>query len=69
MEYTVNILNQNKGIITSLLKLFSMFDSRLINDKGKLDAKAIRCINCKKLTGSFLRNSTFEEIITKFVLN
>ena len=60
MKYTTNILNPNKGIIPSLLKVFEMFELRLINDKAKLDAKAIRCINCKKLTGLFLRNSTFE---------
>ena len=35
----------------------------------KLEAVAISCINCKKSTGLFLRTSTFEEIITKFVLN
>ena len=42
---------------------------RLIDNKDKLDAIAIRCINCKKSTGLFLGNSKFEEIITKFVLN
>ena len=46
-----------------------MFELRLIGDKENLDAIAIRCINCKKETGLFLRNSTFEEMITKFVLN
>ena len=69
MEQTANILNPNKGIITSLLKVLAMFELRLIDDKDKSDAIYIRCINFKKATGLFLRNSTFEEMITKFVLN
>ena len=69
MEYTANITKTNKGLISSLLKVFSMFELRLIGDKEKLDVISIMCINCKKETGLFLRNSTFEEMITKFVLN
>ena len=69
MEHTANILNPNKGIIPSLLKVFAMFELRLFDDKGELYVIAIRCINCKKATGLFLRNSTFEEMMTKFVLN
>ena len=46
-----------------------MFELRLIDDKDKLDTIAIWCINCKKATGLFLIQSTFEEMITKFVLN
>ena len=56
-------------MIPSLLKVFDMFQLFLIDDKDKLDAIAISCINCKKATGLFLGNSKFEEIITKFVLN
>ena len=33
MEHTKNIMNTNKGIISSLLKLFSMFELHLIFDK------------------------------------
>ena len=29
----------------------------------------ITCINCKGETGLFLKNTTFDEIITKFVMN
>ena len=50
MEHTCNITNPIKGIILSLLKLFSMFELRLIDDKDELDAIDIRCINCKKET-------------------
>ena len=69
MEHTANILKTNEGIIPSLLKAFEMFELHLIDDEYKLDAIAIRCINCKKATCLFLRNSTFGEMITKFVLN
>ena len=30
---------------------------------------AIKCINCKRETGLYLRSSTVEEMITKLVLN
>ena len=69
MEHTANIMNPNKGIITSLLKSFAMFELRLIVDKYKLYNIAIRCNHYKKGTGLYLQNSTFEEMITKFVLN
>ena len=69
MEHTANILKPKQGLITSLLKVFAMFELRLIDDRNKLEAIAIRGINCKKPTGLFLRTSTFEEMITKFVLN
>ena len=69
MEHTVNILKPNKAIITLLLRAFEMFESRLIDDKDKLDTMDIRCIKCKKETFLFKRNSTLEEMITKFVLN
>ena len=29
----------------------------------------IRCVNCKRETGLYLQKSTFEEMITKFVLS
>ena len=34
-----------------------------------MDFIAIKCINCKKETGLYLQNSTFERMITKFLLN
>ena len=37
-----------------------MFKLRLIDDRDKFEAIAIRCINCKKETGLYLRTSTFE---------
>ena len=53
MEQTANILNPNKRIIPSLLKVFEMLELRLIYDKYKLESVAISCINCKKETGLF----------------
>ena len=48
MEHTANILKPKQGLITSLLRLFYMFELRLIDDKYELGIIAIRCINCKK---------------------
>ena len=56
MEHTENIIDPKQGLITSLLKVFSMFEFRLIYYRDKLEAVAISCINCKKATGLFLRN-------------
>ena len=69
MKHTANILNPNKGLMSSLLKAFSVFELHLIGDRYKVEAIATRCINCKKETGLYLGNSTLEENITKFVLN
>ena len=69
MEHTANILKTKKRIITSLLKVFAMFELRLIDDRDKLEAISIRGTNCKKETYFYLRTSTFEEMITKFVSN
>ena len=60
MEHTANILKPKQGLITSLLKLFAMFDLRLIGDINKVEAIAIRCINCKKETGLYLTTLTLE---------
>ena len=69
MENIAKNRKTNKGIISSLLKVFFMFELRLIGDKEKSDDIPIRCINCKIETGLFLQTSIFEETITKFVLN
>ena len=58
MEHTANIMNTNKGRIPSILWVFAMFRLRLIDDRDKLEAVAIRCINCKKETGLYLGDST-----------
>ena len=69
MEHNANILKPNKGLSPSLLKVIAMFELRLIDDKDKVDAIAIRCNHFEKETGLYFRTSTLEEMITKFVLN
>ena len=64
MEHTANLMKINKGLITSFLKAFAMFELRLIGDKEHLGVIAIKCINCKKEIGLFLGILTFEEMIT-----
>ena len=46
-----------------------MFELRLLSDKEKLDVISIRCINFKRETSLYLKDTTFDEMITKFVLN
>ena len=58
-----------QGLITPLLKLFAVFELRLIDDINKLEAVAIRCINFKKETGLYLTTFTLEETIFNFLLN
>ena len=53
MEHTANIIKPKQGLIISLLKVFAMFELRLIYDRDKLEAIAIRFINSKKETGLF----------------
>ena len=36
MEHTENIINPNKGLIPSLLKVFSIFELRLIDYRDKM---------------------------------
>ena len=67
MERTANITK--KGLISSLLKVFAIFELRLSYKEGNLDVVSLRCINCKRETGLFLKNNTFDETFTKFVLN
>ena len=60
MEHTANIINPNKGLIPSLLHIFSMLEFILIDNGDKLEAVAIRCINSKKETGLYLITSSLE---------
>ena len=69
MEHNANIMENNHGLISSLLKLFAMFELHLSYKEGNLDVVSLRCINCKRETGLSLKNITFDKIFTKFVLN
>ena len=60
------------AILSSLLKMFSMFEICLSCGDDDLDIVYLKCINCKKETG--LNSETgftwvYDEVITKFVLN
>ena len=56
MEHTANVIKSNKGLIPPLLKVFAMFELRLVGYGDKVDAIAIRCIYSKKETILYLRN-------------
>ena len=72
MEHTGNIMHDDTHLISSLLKMFSMFKIRLSYGDKDLETLCLKCINCKKETG--LNSETnftlvYDKIITKFVLN
>ena len=72
MGHTANKMQDDKGLISSLLKMFSMFEIRLSYGDKDLDTVSLKCINCKRETG--LKPETiftwvYDEIIPKFVLN
>ena len=48
-----------------------MFELRLSYKEGIVDVVYLKCINCKRQTGLYLKINSlvFDEIITKFVLN
>ena len=45
MEHTENIIKFNKGIIPPLLKVFAMFELHLIDNRYKVEAIDMSCIN------------------------
>ena len=48
MEYTGNIMQDDTHIMSSLLKMFSMFEIRVSCGDDDLDIVSLKCINCKK---------------------
>ena len=65
IEHTENVLNPDKGLINSLLKVFSMFKLSLFYDRYNgevniVDTIAIRCSNFNKETGLNLKDTTVE---------
>ena len=72
MEHTANKTQENKGLISSLLKMFAMFKIRLSFGDEYLDALSIKCINFKRETGLDSETSftwVYDEIATKCFLN
>ena len=69
MEHTARIMGE-KGLISSLLKVFAIFELRFNYKESKLDVVSLRCIKCKKIDLFLKINSLlFDEMITKFELN
>ena len=48
-------MEENNGLISSLLRLFAMFELRLYDEEGKLDVMYKRFIIFKRETGLFLK--------------
>ena len=72
MEHTANKMQEDNGLMSSLLKMFSMLEIRLIFGDKYLDALSIECINSKRETGLNLKTSftwVYDEIATKCFLN
>ena len=64
-------MENNNGMISSLLKVFAMFEIRLSYKEGILDIVSLKWINCKIETGLDSKSIPwiFDEVITKFLLN
>ena len=72
MEHTGNIMQDDKHLISSLIKMFSMFEIILSYGEKDFDTLSLQCINCKRETGLDPETTftwVYDEIITKFVLN
>ena len=72
MEHTGNIMQYDIHLISSLLKMFLMFEIRLSYGEKYLDTLCLKCINCKKETGLDSETNftwVYDKIITKLVLN
>ena len=65
-------MQENNGLISSLLNMFAMFEIRLSYGEEELDVLSIKCINCKRETGLDSKTDftwVYDEIITKFLIN
>ena len=51
MEYTVNDMQDDTHLTSSLLKMFSLFEIRLSCGDVNLDTLSLKCINFQKETG------------------
>ena len=65
-------MQDDKGLLSSLLKMLSMFEIRLSYGDKDLDTVYLKCINCKK--EKYLNPETsftwlYDEIVTKFMIN
>ena len=65
VDHIANILEKNKSLITSLLKVFSMFRLCIFyynhnEEENVVESIAIKCSNCDKDTGLYLKDTTIE---------
>ena len=51
MEHTAYKIQDDKGLISLVLKMFSMFKIHLSYGDKDLDNVSLNCINCKRETG------------------
>ena len=74
MKHNENTLEPSKSLIPSLLKVFAMFQlltfyNKNIEEENDVEAIASKCRKFNKDTGLHLKDTTIEEMVTKFVLN
>ena len=77
MDFTADRIENDKNLLLSFLKLFSMFKIKccwnLREDEIKFTGVKIdiRCSNCRKeiMMDVDIMNTTYQDIITTFVLN
>ena len=65
-------MRENNWLISSLLKMFAMFEICLSYVYEQLDVLSINCINCKRETSLDSKTNfsrLYDEIVTKLVLN
>ena len=65
-------MQDDRHIMSSLLKMISMSEIRLSYGDKYLDTLCLKCINCKKetaLNAETVFNGIYDEVITQFVLN
>ena len=68
MEYTGNVIQDDTHLTSSLLKMFSMFEIRLICGENELDKVCLKFVNCKKETGLNAETGFkefYDEVITQ----
>ena len=71
MEHTANKMQENNGLISSLLKMFAVLEICLSYGNKELDVLSIKFTNCKRETGLDSETSftwVYDEIVTKFVI-
>ena len=72
MKHNGNVMQDDKHIISSLLKMFTMFKIRFIYGEKDLDTLSLKCNNFEREKGLDAETTftcVYDEIITNFVLN